>query len=535
MKVSIRISMAALMLTHALPVLAEPTLYPNNLSVLSGVVNETSSNIIADHADPKTIWVMPPNTAKATVSGIHSKLGWMGYCKEMSDQQGYSRDLSRDIAEVMKKRKEKQEEIAKEQLRADRINEECEKYAADTGLQALVDVDTRIQNESLNLSELNKQLEACTHDCDSIKEQISTSNAALRVMRKDRNDTARQNAQAAMKYDQKKAQAKAAQRRVDNMKGGYIELVKQLADVQNTFRQSFSFFATKPGAKASIAYTSDWQPNVEKLRQSNPGYYFAKISTQNANLMTVLTSVGNVDAEGGIIRIESAATVKDGVSSFPAYPEALSSNVVLSLIGACPMEHPEYFDIKDNDPANMKYGIIITYDYQTVFIAKAEVTYDYYKMYQKIVESGSSGGLFSSRSWTNVEEKNFFRDSFTVTWQDTENTLSQADKDAREQEMRRSILSRLATMALPQSANVAGIIAAAPPPARGAVVAADQLMKTCPGNVYCAGTAAVLTVLDAIFGSSSTSATYTNIQEGELREKYSNTSKITKSWITSYL
>lgn len=535
MKACIRLTMAALMLTQALPAWAEPTLYPNNLSVLSGIDNQTSSNIIADHSDTKTVWVMPPNTATATVSGLHSKLGWMGYCKEMSDQQGYSRDLSRDIKEVMSKRKEKQDEIAKEQARADRINEECEKYAADEGLQALVDVDTRIQGETLNLTELNKQLEACTHDCDAIKQQITDSNAALKVMRKDRNDIARQNAQAAMKYDQKKAQAKAAQRRVENMKGGYLELVKQLADVQNTFRQSFSFFATKPGAKAAIAYTSDWMSNVEKLRQKNPGYNFSKIATQNANLMTVLTSVGNVDAEGGIIRIETGGTVKDGITSYPAYPEALSANVVLSLIGACPMEHPEYFDIKDNDPANMKYGVVITYDYQTLFTAKAKISYDYYKMYEKIVSSGSSGGLFSSRSWSNVEEKNFFKDSFAVEWQDAENTIPQTEKEAREQEMRRSILSRLATMALPASANIAGIIAAAPPPARGAVVAADQLMKTCPANIYCAGTAAVLTVLDAIFGSSSATANYKNIQQGDLHETYSNTSKITKSWITSYL
>jgi hypothetical protein len=532
---SIKLCAYAFTLATSVPLWAEPTLYPPDLNVLSGVTNSTSSNILADAADSQTVWVMPPNTAEATVSGLHTKTAWMGFCAEMRDQTKYSKQLSEDIAVLMQKRVERQEELSKLQSRADQINEEAETFAVNENLQALLDIDVRIQAESLNIAELNKTLDSCTHDCGEIKEQIKDANSALQQMRVDRNTIARQNAVAVMKYDQKKAQAKAAQRTADNARGVYTQAVKDLTEVQTTFRQSFAFFGAKEGARAGIAYTSDWDANVQRLRDENPGINFSKVATQNAKLMTVLTSLQGLNSESAIQRIEIGAQTENGAATFPAFPEGFSANVVLSLIGACPMEHPEYFDIKDNDVGNMKYGVVVTYDYQTLFKAKATVTYDYYKMYQKIVSSGSSGGFFSSRSWSNVEEKNFFRDSFTVTWNDPENTVPQADKDAREQEMRRSVLSRLATMALPESVNLAGIIAAAPPPRHGAVVAADQLVKVCPGNIYCMGTAAVLNVLDAIFGSSSSNSSYTKIQEGTITENYNNITKITKSWITSYL
>ena len=64
---------------------AEPTLYPPDLKVLSSITNTTDSNLMADELDSKTVWVLPPNTAKAQVSGLHSLTASMGFCAEMHD------------------------------------------------------------------------------------------------------------------------------------------------------------------------------------------------------------------------------------------------------------------------------------------------------------------------------------------------------------------------------------------------------------------------------------------------------------------
>lgn len=538
MKKSVNYIMALLALSSGFSAIAEPTLYPKDLNVLSQVNNSTTSNIIADGADSKTVWVMPPNVATATVSGLNTLTANMGFCAEMRDEQTYSRDLAADIRKLEAKRVAQQDQLQKLQSRADQLNEDAEKYAADNNLQELADLDQRISDLQMRLEQLYKDANACnssTTDCSGIQEEIKDSNAARAQMLTQRNTIAQKNTNVVLAYTSKKHLADAAQRTADNAKKAYTDLMGQIIGVQEQFRKAYASFGQMEGARAGIRYTSDWDKNVDSLRKGNPGLNFSKIATQNATLMTVLTGVQDVDPTGAIKSIEVAGNVKNGAASFAAYPENLSANVVLSLIGACPMAHPDYFDLKQDDVKDIQYGLIITYDYQTLFTVKATVSYDYYKMYQKIVSSGSSGGLFSSRSWSNVEEKNFFKDSFNVVWDDSENTMPQTEKDAREQEMRHSVLSRLATMALPQSPNPAGLIAASSPPTHGAVVAADELMKVCPGNVYCMGTAAVLTVLDAIFGSSSSSSSYTNIQQGTITDNYAQTQKITKSWITTYL
>ena len=52
---------------------AEPTLYPKDVSILSNIKNSTTSNIMADEVDPRTVWVLPPNSATAVAMGLHTK------------------------------------------------------------------------------------------------------------------------------------------------------------------------------------------------------------------------------------------------------------------------------------------------------------------------------------------------------------------------------------------------------------------------------------------------------------------------------
>ena len=101
--------------------------------------------------------------------------------------------------------------------------------------------------------------------------------------------------------------------------------------------------------------------------------------------------------------------------------------------------------------------------------------------------------------------------------------------------MRHAVMWRLANLAIPSAPNRGDIMAAVQPPTRGAVVISDSLMQTCSGSVYCVAGAAVLKVLDAIFGSSSANASYTNITDVEVIENYENTQKIIKPWLTTYL
>lgn len=514
---------------------AEPTLYPPDVRVLSQIQNPTDSNILADELDSHKIWVLPPNTAKASVVGLHTLTANLGFCGEMRDLKDASADVVADIKDLTRQKMAKFAELAKLDGQASRLAEDAAKFAVDKNLQPLADLDTEIQNLETRISDLYKQQESCTKSCDNIDTELASLLKDKQVDMQQRYALAKQSSADIREYTRRQAVAKAARQTYDNAKGVYSDLSNDLLATREKFQEMFAGLGKMSGAAAGFTYVSSWADNIAKIKAANPGFAIEKVATKDAHLMTELAGVQNIDPQAAVMSISAGADLKNGVAGFPFYPESLSANVNLSLIGACPMVHPEYFDIKQDDVKSMQYGVIITYNYESVFKVKATAKYNMYKMYQKIVSSGSSGGLFSSHSWSNVEESNFFRDSFSVVWDDKENTLTPAEKDSRETEMRHAVLGRLATLAVPNTPNRADILSAAQPPTHGAVVISDSLMQTCPGNVYCVAGAAVFRVLDAIFGSSSSTASYTNIQDYELVESYENSQKITKPWMTSYL
>lgn len=515
--------------------MAEPTLYPKPNNLLSTIHNTTDSNILADFSDPHTIWVMPPNTATAAVASMHTKTANMGFCREMGNLQGYTRDLSQQMADLSDVKYAQSQNLIKLQTRASQLNEEAEQFAATKNLSAILTLDTQIEVLDTNLQSLYEQSDKCTHDCELILEDIRTTMAAKKELLKQRSELSKQNSADVRTYEKKKAAATAAQKTAKDARSIYQELMTDIQKVRTDFLSSYDSFGKMEGARASLTYKSHWNDNLTTLRSLNSGINFAKIATKNAQLATELAGLGNNKVSGAIMEIGMGGSLQGSALKFAAYPEEMANNVVLSLIGACPMEHPEYFDLKNNDVSSMKYGVIISYDYSTMVNIKATASYNMYKIYTKILSSGSSGGLFSSSSWSNVFEKNFFKDSFSVTWDNSENAITPEEKEKIEAQLRFNVMSRLAAIALPVSADRAGIIAAAPPPPHGAAVIASTFAPCAPISIYCATGSAVASILDAIFGSSSSSANYTNINDIEVVDNYLETKKVTSSWITSYI
>lgn len=513
---------------------AEPTLYPQTIGVLSRITNNTDSNILADDTDPSTIWVLPPNVATATVSNLRSLNGNMALCGEMVDLKAYSREAMADINGVEKDLVKRKIALAAKIDHADKLLEDAEKFAADSHLQALDDLDNRLADLKTQIDDTYKQKDACSSNCDQVLRDLSDLLAARKDLMKQRSDLIKQNTADQREYLRRRKTAEAAKAAYSSDIQAYMELNNAFFSMHQKYIDTFHSFGEMPAGEATIDYASTFDTNIEKLRADNPGVNFSKISTKNAVLMAVAKSAGGLGVESAVQNIQIGDKQEKGAAHLDAYPPSFSATVGLSLLSACPIQNPAAFDLTPDSATIAKYGLIITYDYDTVFRMKAEATYNMYKMYQKIVTGGSSGGFFSSHSWSNVEETNFFRDSFVVKWSDQENTLTAEQKDAAEQEMRHNVMMRLANLALPDTQARADIVAAMPAPERGAAVVSDSLMNTCPGNIYCVGAAAVFKVLDAIWGHSSSSASYTNIKDFQITDNYERDQKITKSWVTSY-
>ncbi len=518
---------------------ATPTPYPTDLNWLHQVQNETTSGLIADDTDPHKVWVLPPNVAVGSAGHPHTPTANLGFCREMGDLQSYAKTTTNRISVLNDQRIPALEATEKTLAELGEARKAASAFAAEKKLQPLVDLDDRIHALEDRLTELYATAKDCKTTCGEIDTEIKGVEKEKRALGEDRRKLAQENAADVKAYDKKLALVNAIAQNYKDSSERYDQLIRDLRQIRDDYYAMYSTYGRMPGINVSFNYTSGWDANIGALRNANPSFQFEKIITQNAKLFASSVSVKDLPGDNAVIDYGLPGIKKDGyIELGSGFPEALTSNMILSLTGACPIQHPEYFDIEPGfGPDKMAYGLTITYDFPAAMKVEATASYNMYKMYQKIVSSGSSGGFFSSRSWTNVEEHNYFKDSFNIDWktQDAGNSIPDDRRYEIEAEMRRHIMERIATLALPTSPDRQGILEANAPPAHGAVVVATSLVKTCPGSMYCVAGAAILTSLDAIFGSSQATASYLQTQDFTATEKWSNSEVVMKPWVTSYV
>jgi hypothetical protein len=516
---------------------ALPTIYPMSATNLGSIVNKTNSNLVADNEDPRVIFVMPPNSASSVVSGLHTINSNIGFCREMADQQSYSAQLSARLnsLETEEIKSKDQTDLMNEKLSKARA--ELSEHVVSVRMDEIVALDARLEAIELRLTELNDKLAVCSQYCQNLRLEIQELRAEKIEVSKSRRALAASRTKDVSIYEKKKAVVEALKEDLKDKEDAWLKLHERVTAIRNNFLSMYSSFAKMEGARAGIQFKSNWDENVDLLRQENPNFDFKKISTQNAVVTTNIANLENLPSGGAILGYEIGGAYSEGRLLMPAYPENMSANIRLSLTGACPMLHPDYFDINlPNGSQEMKYGMTVSYEYPTAFVISARARYNMYKMYQKIVSSGTKSGFFKSKSWSSVEEKTFFEDSFNVNWieQDRSNSLTFEQKAELEREMRNNILGRLAAIGLPAISNASVLVTPPGEPKTGAVVLSESLKKTCPANVYCMGAAIAMDVLQAIFGSSSSTSSYTNIQKTDQYEDWSRTAVTYKPWISSY-
>lgn len=517
---------------------AVPTIYPTEVSHLSTIINPTNSNLVSDNVDPNTFWVLPPNTGASEVGNLHSLNANIGFCREMGDLQGYSRQTSEKINELVAKEVEQQNVIDSKLDEIARAKINAARFAQENDIEELVKMDERVAEIEDRIVVLSDELQTCTQNCSDLRSQKRILQKEKREELRIRRRFAAQHRYASREYQQRMAVVEAMEDQVKDLRESHSELRARLLSVKSTFISLYSSFAKMEGARASIKFKNDWESNLVALRENNPSYSFQKIPTQNAVITTALNGLEGIPAAGGILSYNMDGQFSEGTLRLPAYPEETTGLVTLSLIGACPMVHPEYFDIDlPNGTQEMSYGLTVSYEYPTAFVVSATAKYNMYKMYQKIAKSKKRGGLFRSKRMTSLKEKTFFRDSFKVEWkeQDPQHSLSAEEKAELEREWRNAIFGRLAAIGLPAAA-AAGTLELPAPPASGAVVLGNSLQnnRMCQSNAYCMGAAIGVKVLGAIFGSSTSTNNYTNIQDAELTEEWSRETVIYKPWISTY-
>lgn len=517
---------------------ATPTIYPKDLTFLSVINNPTTSNLVADDSDINVIWVMPPNVASAKVEGLHSITANVGFCKEMANLQSYSADLTLKMKELKIKEIEADEHMQKMLEKLSQARQKLAQYVVANNLADIQELDNRLFLVEEQIDVLNESLMNCEQYCFEIRDQLADLKKERNRLAKDRRELTRHRAKAVHQMERMKQSVAGYEQDVEDADARWSKIKTKLQDLHKTFLDMYTTFGKMEGARAGMSFESDWDQNIAELSRLNPQFDFKRIHTRNAVVMTNILGVDELPGSGAVLGYEIGGSLSQGHMTFPSYPSSMAGNVRLSLIGTCPILHPELFNVNiPNGTDQMKYGMIVSYEFPSAFTVDITANYNMYKMYQKIVKSKKKGGFFRSSKMTSVEEKTLFRDEFKVVWnvQDEALAFTREEQADIEKEMRNNIFARLAVIGLPAVTNPTELVLASPGPSGAAVLASSLANnRECKMNKYCRAASIGFSVLDAIFGSSTATTSYTNIQDVDMTERWSKTEVVYKPWISTY-
>ncbi len=519
---------------------AAPSIYAKKLSEKI-IKNTSNANIIFDNENETRVWVMPPNTGASEVSGLHPMTANTGFCQEMSDLQKMSKGIVERVYQASEDQFLAQKNIDDLMLKLDQARIEAESLRVSPIVKQLQAANDRIDDIEVRLDTLSSKLEDCTQGCEEIKAERVQLRREKADLTQSRRKLTADNTSELRAYEKKLGVVSAMETNILNKEEAWKKIEVRLLNLRTTFQNMYGSLGKLQGGFANFQYNTNWEEQMNKLRTDNPTFEFMQIPTKNVSITTNIIGANSFPSAGAIMRYAVAGGPStEGVIKLSSFPGAFSTNIELSLLGACPILNPVAFGFPANKSGDlnsykMKYGLTAAYEYATAYDLSATVSYNIHRVYEKILSSGTKGGFFRSKSWSKIEDKFTYNDEFKIVWneEESEHTLSEDEKRARETDMRNSIFARLVSVGLPAAANAGALVLTAPPK-NGAVVISESLMQTCPQNIYCVGASIGMNVLDAIFGNSSSIAEFKNTQDVDLIEVWSSKKMLYRPYVTSY-
>ena len=535
MKIKILSGMlSAMLICAAENAVAAPTLYPEDF--IGAIRNQTNSDVLADDQSGRRFYVLPPSDAVAQVTGLHTVTANVGFCGELAKLQRYNSDTL-DLLNAMKtKDLYTKNQLEQQNKKYTQANEELSNYVVAADLQELSSLDVRITQLERRLDELYVKYKNCSQDCPVLAQDIEDSQLLRIELLTKRFELSTANLMASTEYERKRANVAAIKNNLTEIEKNWKQIQADLKDVYIDFNRMFDAHALREGGRAAISFNSGWTENLRRLSEQNPNLSFEKVSTKNAVIRAGAYSKNNLIPGGSVLAFDVGGSSADGRLVLEAYPENFSGNVVLNLLAVCPLLHPDWFDIKvANKLENMTYGITVGYEYPAAMKYEITAHYNMRRMFEAIKSQGTSGGFFSSDSWSDQDEQEYFKDSFWVDWkiQDDKFLMTTEQKLAINSDLRRQVMSRMAAQLVMNNPGALGSLSFELPKT-GAVVLANSLDKSCPLNVYCKGASIVLNVLQAVFGSSGTEQTLSQISNVEMTDTYSHSQIVMQPRLTTY-
>ena len=529
--------LAASALAQAMPAMAVPSPYVSKFGPLK-INNQTNATLMRDTDNANIVWVLPPTSGDASFQNFVPSAN-LQFCKGLSQSVKTMTAIDAQIAALADRFKELEGEYKAANKRVADAKEALGKLAQAEGTGKYVTLSLEIDGMTENLMTVVKNLDTCKENCDILRAEYKRLSQDIRSSKERMRKLEDQYSVEVKAY-------KAAENRVrqaESIKSDTNGQVNALADELSKLGATvFNVYATRgklEGGFAQIHYSTGWDEAVKKLEAEYPEYDFEKVPTYNVKVFA--NFVGAADQQSYIDTLPSVLDYTiSGLRYLPwaeskpdlmALPSVLSGNVRLSVIGSCPIFMKDFFkdtgyDVKRDVTGNPQYAISATYEYPVSYNYKVTASYNLYKFYEQIKKSGKSGGLFSSRSYSEVVENKSDSDMFSIDWkvEDPQSAMNQEKRDQITKDLKAQLMDRvLRQIAQPgvTLSESAKFYDAGTPPETGAVVFAKGLRQTCGFNIYCQGASWILSGLQAIFGSSSSEESYRQTWNRTATEKWS--------------
>ena len=529
---------------------AIPSAYVSRFGSLP-IQNSTNSTLLRDAEKSQTVWVLPPTAGRTEFKGLYRSAN-LTFCPSIKNLATATGEINLRIANLYKRREDLQPEMEAAEKALRHAQERLGQVAASQGMTEVILVQDQVDSLEKKREKLVTDLNTCTQACAQVLEEFHRVGDDLRAT-KDRLTLLQDaNRDEVRQYNLAKAGVEQARESFDTVGERVNRLQASLTELSSQVFAMYGTMGKLEGGNAQIDYSTGWTENVGKLSSEFPQFSFNQIPTANARIYANIIGASSEENYYSSLpaildyTINGMKYVPWGDSDYTqaALPSVLTGNVRLSTLGACPIADSTFFQgtgmtAVAGDAGTPLFSISASYEYPVAFKYKVTASYNLYKFYEQIKRSGTSGGLFSSSSYSEVLENKIDRDAFSIDWliEDPNSDMDSKKRAEITNELKKDLMNRvLVTIAqpgIPQSSSPT-FIDAGTPPTPGAIVFADGLSDTCGWNIYCQAGSWILRGLTAIFGSSSSEQTFRSNWDRTATETWSAETATFRPGITAF-
>lgn len=506
------------------------------------IENTTSSTVVRDHEDCTKVWVMPPDMGVTKTKHFRRSAN-LGFCAEMKDLQKTSHAISKKIADLNDQIDENTPEIEKAQKRVENARTTLARYATSSEVKTFRELLEEKEDNEARLSEIEDKLDGCMESCDALNANYNDLRVEKRRLNNEMRILRRNNRVAIRNYERAKTKLDGELENLVYQEDFVLKIAERKKKLHTLVNELYKNFATIEGGSVSLDYDLQWTQNVVQLEEKYGQYNFSKVPTKEARLNANFIGASDRDSYlrtlpvlldysiAGFKYLPYGESVTHDIVSIP---NKLQGDLRLSLIGGCPYYYKNFLDsdsssnnLQADDNLNQKeysYGLSMSYLYPAVYRFELEARYNLYKFYKKVVKSGSSGGLFSSRSWKKVNETKIDKDIFEIDWLDEAGQYTTEEKTQIQNTVKAELTARVLQNMGQQAGSRPGPLVAINTfnPGPGALVLAQGLNETCGWNFYCKAGSWVLKGLTSIFGGSRAEASFQSTHDSTAIEKWNH-------------